>query len=122
MQITTNHIESGRFGEHLASRYLSKKSFQIIACNWRSGHLEIDIIATKNDVIHFVEVKTRHSNRFGYPEESVTPKKFRSLQKAANAFLTRFDKVMKIQFDILSVSMLPGKEIEFYFIEDVYIY
>jgi len=116
------HIETGKYGESLAVRYLILKDFNIIECNWRHRRLEVDIIAAKNDIIHFIEIKTRHSASFGFPEESVTRKKFKNLQHAAAVFLQRFNDVMKIQFDILSITMLPGKEIEYYFIEDVYIY
>jgi putative endonuclease len=116
------HTEKGKSGEEMAATYLIEKKFSIISCNWRFGHYEIDIIAKKNDVIHFIEVKTRHSNNFGYPEESVNHKKFRNLQKAATAYLKKFNKVMKIQFDILSIRILPGKEIEYFFIEDFYLY
>ena len=116
------HIETGKYGESLAIRYLILKDFDIIECNWRHNHLEVDIIAVKNNIIHFIEIKTRHSISFGFPEESVTGKKFKNLQNAAAVYLSRFNKVMNIQFDILSIMMLPGKEIEFYFIEDVYIY
>ena len=115
------HIQKGRYGEQLACRYLVKKEYTIECCNWRSGHHEIDIIATKNGIIHFVEVKTRHSVEFGYPEESVSKRKFRNLKNAAVAFLSRFREVKKIQFDILSILIIPGKEIEFYLLEDVYL-
>lgn len=115
------HIQKGRHGEELACRYLGKKEYTIQYCNWRSGHHEIDIIATKNATIHFVEVKTRHSIEFGYPEESVSKRKFRNLKNAAAAFLSRFSEVKKIQFDILSILIVPGKEIEFFLIEDVYL-
>ena len=37
-------------------------------CNWRFKHYEIDIIALKNEIIHFIEVKTRQTTTFGYPE------------------------------------------------------
>ena len=117
----TNHIEKGKEGELLASRYLSKKEFEILYCNWRYRHYEIDIIALKDNVIHFVEVKTRKNTTYGYPEESVTVKKFRNLKNGAVAFLARFREVKKIQFDILSILTCPGKTTEYFFIEDVYL-
>ena len=116
------HIEKGKEGEAMGCRYLEKKGYSILCCNWRSGHYEIDIIASKDDKIHFIEVKTRHSIKFGYPEESVTRKKFHFLKKAAAIFLGQFKEVKRIQFDILSISIIHGKEIEYYFIEDVYLY
>lgn len=116
------HLKKGKSGEELAAAYLVKKEFQIRCCNWRFSRFEIDIIATKNDVIHFIEVKTRHSDKFGYPEEGVSRKKFNNLKKAASAFLSRCKEGQKIQFDILSILIMPGKAIEYFFIEDVYIY
>ena len=118
----TKHIRRGKFGEFLAVNFLQKAEFSITCCNWRFQHYEIDIIAEKNGVIHFIEVKTRHTSTFGYPEESVSQKKFNTLKKGAAIFLTSFSEIKKIQFDILSISILPGKETEYYFIEDVYMY
>jgi putative endonuclease len=115
------HIERGKDGELLASSYLARKGFEVELCNWRSGHHEIDLIATKDGIIHFIEVKTRHTTTYGFPEESVNRKKFESLKKAATAFLSRFRDVKKIQFDILSILILPGRDIEFFLVEDVYI-
>lgn len=116
------HIQTGKFGESLAARYLILKDFEIIECNWRFKRFEIDIIAVRNNIIHFVEIKTRHSTLFGFPEESVTKKKFKNLQNAAAVYLSTFNEVKRIQFDILSILILPGKEIEYYFIEDFYMY
>lgn len=116
------HIDRGKDGEALAFRYLEKRGFTILYSNWRCGHYEIDIIASQNAKIHFIEVKTRYSLKFGYPEESVTKKKFYFLKKAAAAYLGQFKEVKMIQFDILSISIIHGKEIEYYFIEDVYLY
>ena len=116
------HLEKGKSGVELATAYLAKNEFQLLCCNWRFSRYEIDIVAVKNEVIHFIEVKTRHSDMFGFPEESVSGKKFNNLRKAADAFISRFKEVKKIQFDILSIRILPGKEIEYFFIEDVYIY
>lgn len=116
------HIDRGKDGELLACKYLERIGFTLLYCNWRSGYYEIDIIATKNKKIHFIEVKTRHSIKYGYPEESVTRKKFYFLKKAATAFLNRYKKVKMVQFDILSIMIIPGKETEYFFIEDFYLY
>ena len=115
-----NHIQKGKEGEMLASSYLLKKEFEILYCNWRYRHYEIDIIALKDNIIHFVEVKTRKNTTYGYPEESVTARKFRNLKNGAVAFVAGFHKVQKIQFDILSILCCPGKKTEYFLIEDVY--
>jgi putative endonuclease len=116
------HIEKGKSGEQLAIEYLTDKKFRIICSNWRFSRYEIDIIAEKDNVIHFIEVKTRHGNSFGFPEESVGRKKFKNMQKAAAAFLSRFSKEVRIQFDIVAITRIAGKKIEYFFMEDVYIY
>ena len=115
------HIEKGKSGEELAVAYLIQKNYKVIYSNWRFSHYEIDIIAEKDNVIHFIEVKTRYSNTFGYPEESVTRKKFRNMQKAASVYLSRYNREVKIQFDIVAITRIEGK-IEYFFVEDVYIY
>jgi putative endonuclease len=115
------HIERGKTGEELACSELRRRGFEIIYRNWRNGHHEIDIIAIKEKAIHFVEVKTRHSLKFGYPEEAVTKKKFDNLKRAAVAFLTSHPNKNRIQFDVLSVLCINGKPIEFFLVEDVYL-
>lgn len=116
------HIIKGKDGERMAREFLVNKGFVIVACNWRSGRQEIDIIAFKEKVLHFIEVKTRHSLNFGYPEEAVTTKKFNAMRKAAVAFMSRHQHVKSIQFDIVSVLVIKGRPVEFFFIEDVYFY
>jgi putative endonuclease len=115
------HIKKGKNGEQMARTYLEAKDFNILFCNWRYSHWEIDIIAEKNNILHFIEVKTRHSLKFGYPEDAVTKKKFDNLKLAAVAFLNLNPFKNCIQFDILSVLSLKEKPIEFFFIEDVYL-
>ena len=62
------HIEKGKSGEELAVAYLIQKNYKVIYSNWRFSHYEIDIISEKDNVSQFLEVKTRYSNTFGYPE------------------------------------------------------
>ena len=52
------HIIKGKDGERMAREFLVNKGFTIVACNWRSGRQEIDIIAFKEKILHFIEVKT----------------------------------------------------------------
>jgi|SRR5215217_2251376 len=114
------HNEIGKKGEILAATYLTQNGFTIQHCNWRHSHYEIDIIATKGTVLHFVEVKSRSSKNFGLPEESVTRKKFQSLLQAADEFLFQHPEYRHVQYDILSISTEKNKAPEFFLIEDVY--
>ena len=71
----SKHSALGLKGEILATDFLIKKGYAILARNWRHGREEIDLIAWQNNVIVFVEVKARNSNHFGFPEEAVSSSK-----------------------------------------------
>ena len=115
------HNEAGKEGEQLAEQYLLKNGFTILYRNWRYSHYEIDIVAIRNDLLHFVEVKLRSTRYFGLPEESVTKKKIKCLLEAANAFLFRNAHFNDFRIDILSITTYPNEEIGYYFIEDIYL-
>ncbi|WP_132054062.1 YraN family protein [Pseudocnuella soli] len=114
------HNQLGKEGEQLAADYLLQNGFAITHRNWRHGQWEIDIIAMRHGVLHFVEVKYRTGNKYGHPEQSVTKQKFRFLQRAAEQYLYLNPQFKKIRFDILSINTVPGAAPEFFFIEDVY--
>lgn len=97
------HNEIGTNGELLAVNFLKKLGYQIIESNWRCGKREIDIIATEGEQLVFVEVKTRRSRRFGYPEEAVTPAKQAHLKRAAEDFCSLYGWQKNIRFDVLSI-------------------
>ncbi len=110
----------GKAGEDIACQYLLQKQYKIIARNWRCGHLEVDIIAYHNEVLHIVEVKTRTNIQYGYPEEQITTKKFRLLQDAAVQYLELHPQYHKIQFDIIAINLLPNAEPHIAYFEDYY--
>ncbi len=73
-------------GEDLATNFLKKKGYKIIERNFRKGYGEIDIIATKDKTLVFVEVKTRTSNAYGTPIEAISYYKLKSLIKTAQLY------------------------------------
>lgn len=77
----------GKLGEEEACRFLLGKGHTILERNWRSGHLEIDIVTLDMHGIHFVEVKTRRPPMQGGPQDSVGPAKQRKLTQAALGYL-----------------------------------
>ena len=92
----------GDFGEDLAVSYMTDKGYEIISRNYLKPYGEIDIIAIKDDIICFVEVKTRKSSNFAYPREAVNYHKQQRIIKASqmymmenniNNYLMRFDVV-----------------------------
>ena len=115
------HLDTGALGEKLAVEYLIGRGFSILHQNWRHKNWEVDVIAAREERLHFIEVKTRRSGIFGYPEEGVTKKKITNLINAAEVFLFQYPVWKKIRFDILSITCLKEKEPVYYFIEDVYL-
>ena len=85
------NISLGRAGEDRAARYLSEHGYAILARNWRHHRLELDIVCRDGDVIVFIEVKTRASERWGGPAPAVTPAKQRHILRAAQAWLRAHD-------------------------------
>ena len=115
-----HHNHTGFIGEKMAAEYLLKKGFTILHQNWRHSHWEVDFIASLNSTLHFIEVKTRRSRKFGYPEEDVTKKKMENLINASEEFIYLHPEWKLIQFDVLSINIDTNKSPEFFFIEDVY--
>jgi putative endonuclease len=115
------HNELGKLGEELAQEYLLKNGYTILYRNWRHSRYEIDVVALKNNLPHFVEVKTRSSNEFGDPEDSVSKKKIRFLLQAADAFLYKHPTYTDFRVDILSINIQEKEKPQFFFIEDVYL-
>jgi len=115
------HNQLGKEAEQMAVNYLLDNGYEILHCNWRHSHYEIDIIAKKNDLLRIIEVKALKTSQLRFPEESVTKKKFKYLLKAADEFLFQNQEYRHVQFDILSITINPQKEPEFFLIEDVFL-
>lgn len=115
------HNELGKQGEVMATVWLISKGYDILENNWRFGKLEIDIIACKENTLHFIEVKTRSSSRFGHPEELVTRKKMIRFIHAGSAYHRMKRSFRRVRYNILSVTLFQGMEPSFFLIEDVYL-
>ncbi len=115
------HNHTGNTGEAMAAEYLSSKGYHIMHQNWRHSHWEVDIIAEKDGILHFMEVKTRRTKKYGHPEEAVSNKKIQNLINAAEEYLYHHPKWKRIQFNILAITILEGEPTEYFLIEDVYL-
>lgn len=115
-----NHNITGKRGEDFAVNYLQSLGYQILHRNWRYKHWEIDIIAVKNTLLHFIEVKTVTSLAFGYPEERISRKKMQYLINAATEYLYLNPQWHRIQYDALSITIIDGKA-SCFFIEDIFL-
>jgi putative endonuclease len=97
------HNDLGKQGERLALDFLLNKGYEILEENWVHGKAEVDLIAYIHKQIIFVEVKTRTSIAFGFPEEFVDSTKEKMLQFAADEYIEIMDHQGEIRFDIISV-------------------
>ena len=95
----------GKQGEDLAHRYLQKAGYAVIARNYKVGSdSEIDIVARKNDLVVFVEVKSRRSAEFGLPDRAMNQEKHRHITRGAKAYATRAGIDWScVRFDVISV-------------------
>lgn len=99
------HNDTGKLGEDLATKYLQEQGYAIIERNWKKGKLEADIIAYKEGLIVFVEVKTRSMLDFGNPEDFVNKNKQRAYIRLANTYVIENDREEEVRFDIIAVEI-----------------
>ena len=97
------HNELGKLGEDLAVELLIDNGYDILERNFKYGKAEIDIIASKSDMLIVVEVKTRNSSVFGDPQSFVSKKKIGLLVQAANEYLLQNSIDLEVRFDIVAV-------------------
>lgn len=96
----------GRIGEEHACIFLQKSAYCILERNYRVRYGEIDIIAhdSKTNEIVFIEVKSRSSFRFGYPEEWVNQQKQKRIYRAARYYISKYQKENQcFRFDVIAL-------------------
>ncbi|NLG86523.1 MAG: YraN family protein [Firmicutes bacterium] len=103
-----NNKTVGALGEDFAVSFLKRCGYRIIERNFRCRLGEIDIIAQEGNCLVFIEVKTRRSLRFGYPQEAVTLTKQAKLRRVAAYYLQRYKKRVPCRFDVLAVNIEEG--------------
>ncbi len=102
------HLDTGQKGENRAVDYLLAHDFHILERNWRIGRLEIDIIAIKNNIIHFVEVKTRTSQAIVSTRETLTHKKKENLEKLVELWYLNHPQAQNLaQLDFIAITVHP---------------
>ncbi len=97
------HNETGIKGEKIAENFLQTKGYKILYRNWKWEKKEVDLVAELDELLVFVEVKTRSTAYFGYPEDAVGPAKQDYLKTAAEEFLYQNPQYQRIRFDIISI-------------------
>lgn len=115
-----DHQKTGKWGEDLARRFLEKKGYSILACNYRNVRQEIDLIARIGNELVFVEVKTRKNNDFGFPEEWVDEQKIKHIFNAADAYVLENELQGELRFDIIAITGTNETSVEIEHIEDAF--
>jgi putative endonuclease len=103
----------GRRGEELAASYLESHGWTVLDRNWRSGRAELDLVVRRDDVVAFVEVKTRAGGGCGDPLEAITWAKRRDIARLAGAWLATRGRELPeapatVRFDAVAVEIGPG--------------
>lgn len=95
----------GNKGEDAATTHLLKNGYTIIARNYSCTMGEVDIIAAKNNILFFIEVKTRSTDAFGGPVAAVNKAKQKRIAKAAISFIkTKKPAFEAVIFDIIAIT------------------
>lgn len=106
INIKSDNLQVGRYGENIAAKYLASNGYKIIDCNYNCKLGEIDIIAKTKKTILFIEVKTRKNNTFGMPSQAVNYYKQRKISKIALWYLKEkdlFKKDLNVRFDVIEI-------------------
>ncbi|MGD0751477.1 MAG: YraN family protein [Anaerolineales bacterium] len=118
--MTTQKQAMGQWGEETAAAYLEDHGYTILGRNFHTAHGEIDIVASKASLLIFVEVKTRSSHAFAYPEDSVTRRKQAHLLSAAADYLQAHPESGESwQFDMIAIERKAGRSPEIVHFENV---
>ncbi|MBQ9937010.1 MAG: YraN family protein [Oscillospiraceae bacterium] len=115
----------GDFGENFTVKYLKKNGYKIVSQNFHSRYGEIDIIAVKNDILAFVEVKARAHNSLFKPREAVDYYKQNKIIKTAQLFMMAYNSNIQPRFDVSEVVVIKTekdkyKVLEFEYIENAF--
>jgi len=109
--LTMTRRDLGKFGEDTASAFLRSKGFTIVERNFRQRVGELDIVARQGDDLVFVEVRTTSSDRYGLPQESITPAKVKKLRQLAQSYLLSrsVSSEQNIRFDVVAILRVNGQ-------------
>jgi putative endonuclease len=95
----------GNAGEDAVAAWYQSEGYDVLSRNWRVRDGELDIVATRDGVVVFCEVKTRRSDRYGLPVEAVNVRKQAKLRSLAVRWLDAHDvKATSLRFDVASVT------------------
>lgn len=98
-----NTREAGGAAERIAQSYLVNNGYQILACNWYCGHLELDIIALDGNELVIAEVKSRSGIRFDHPTDAISHQKMKRIIDATEVWIESSEWEGDTRFDLITV-------------------
>lgn len=116
----TDPYTLGKVGEQYTALRLTLNDWRLVDMNWHTRFGELDVIMlTPERILVFIEVKTRRSTHFGYPQEAVTAQKQLKLRKTAYQWLQQYGAHLphqSIRFDVVAIlaSTNPKEPINFH--------
>lgn len=116
----TPQQHKGQQGESLAAKFLQQKGYEIIVQNYRYRRGEIDLIAQKEQLLIFVEVKLRSSVAYGLPEETISENQQNLIMTTAEHYIEQNDWLHDIRFDIVAIQLSQNKLSEIIHFEDAF--
>lgn len=114
-----DHNVLGKRGEEEALKMLISKDYEILETNWRYKRDELDIIAIEENELVIVEVKTRSTDFFGDPEDSVDELKMQRLVRAADEYIEQNEIELECRYDIISI-IIRNNKIDIRHIKDAF--
>jgi putative endonuclease len=98
----------GALGERIAARWLVREGWNVVDRRWRNGRRDLDLVAIRDGVVAFVEVKTRRSTWSGGPVEAVNWRKQRELTRSAHAWIDQRGTLLTpegavFRFDVVGI-------------------
>lgn len=115
----TDKIKRGMEGEQLAAAFLEQKGFVVLERNYRYKRSEIDLIVSRGNWLIFVEVKTRTSLAFGFPEEFVDYHKKKMIFAGADHYMHTTNWSGNVRYDIVAINLVNGPP-KIHHIEDAF--
>ena len=106
MEPVASNQATGKAGEQLGVHFLLARGYRILGRNVRTPFGEIDLVASDHGTLVFVEIKTRRSKAFGFPEEAVTRAKQKRLARLASWYGMQGARANQpIRFDVLAIQL-----------------
>lgn len=116
--VSPNRKDKGRAAEEAAASYMEQQGWLIVERNWTCRSGELDIIAEKEGILLFVEVRSRSGTGYGLPAESIDGRKIQQVRRTAEVYLHRFGiSDRQIRFD--AVAVMLGRNLEIRSLEHI---